>query len=157
MFEQIKTLLDSCKSVSIIATANGEKLTLTVMPNPKAAGDVASALATPLQITGTPDELDAGLGNALTQYVGAHKSLAEQVEATMAVMDAAKKAASEKAAAAVTKAKASPVKVATSKTLPPPVAGEDNGDEEDERGDGEIGAAHAALVTPVSDDADLFA
>lgn len=157
MFKQIHRILANCKSVSIIVTGNGEKLTLTVMPTPKATGDLAAVLATPLQISGTPDELDTGLGDALSKYTVSHQSLSEQVDATLAVIEAAKKATTEKAAAAVTKAKTSSVKVVAPVALPPAVGGCDVGDDDEGGGNenGDSGSVVAQVV--VSDNADLFA
>ncbi len=87
-----------------VASAEDGKLRVTVLPKPrqKTEGDGA-ALATPLVLTGSPDELDANFEQLVATHVRAQQSLAEQLEATTAVIEAAKKAASSKAAKAVSK------------------------------------------------------
>jgi PRTRC genetic system protein E len=78
-------------------------ITVTVRPTPKDAKD-AEALAIPLVLTGTAEELDAQFVGLLRSYAEEHQSLAEQLEATRNILEAAKKDASKKAEGAIRKA-----------------------------------------------------
>lgn len=98
MFVQLMQLLAACASltVSMVANANGT-ITVTVMPKAAKAGDENLALNTPLCLTGTAEELDEGFVEALKSFTAARGSLTEQVEATNAILEAAKKEAVTKA------------------------------------------------------------
>ena len=63
----------------------------------------AEALAIPLVLTGTAEELDAQFVNLLRSFADEHQSLAEQLEATRNILEAAKKDASKKAEGALRK------------------------------------------------------
>ena len=95
------------------------------------SGKDVPALAMPLKLTATAEELDAGFVQALASYATRRTSLDEQVAATNEVLDAARAASVKKGTEAVTKAGAK----STTRTAARPVA--DAGDaEHDDDGDG---------------------
>jgi PRTRC genetic system protein E len=89
------------------------KLTVTIFPGPDGRMKVCVApstekgkevaLATPLTLTATPQELDEGFAGAIATYQVARSSLAAQVEATETVLHEAKKTQSSKAVKALAK------------------------------------------------------
>lgn len=128
MFQQMQKFLSTCTAVTIIlAEGKGETISVTVIPKPKQTGDGAQALSTPLHLEGTPAELDEQFANLLTNYQEARQSLVDQMEATTAVLAAAKAEQAKKSTNAVKKA-ASPSK--------PETLGGDGGDGEDDEGGG---------------------
>ena len=92
--------------VTIIVTGDEKSLQVTVCP--KGAGP----LATPISLTGSPAELDAEIAHCLLRFQGARKSLQEQMDATTAVLEEAKKASAGDAAKALSKAASKPSKAA---------------------------------------------
>ena len=123
MFTALKSLLATVASLSVSLVLNADgTITVTVLPKGKKEGE--NALNTPLSLTGTAEELDAEFAETLAKYNGTRLSLAEQLEATNAILEAAKQEASKKATTAVKKgSKAS--------TPASPAASGDN-DEDDE-------------------------
>lgn len=102
MFQAMQTLLAACASITLSMVANGNgTITVTVIPKANKGGDENASLNTPLSLTGTAEELDAEFAGILAKYSDSHKSLAEQLEATEAILDAAKKEASTKATKAI--------------------------------------------------------
>jgi PRTRC genetic system protein E len=89
-------------TLAMTFSANREAGTLIVTVVPKAVGDNPNpALHQPLQFEATPEELDSGFADALGSYEVSRKSLADALKDTQAVIDAAKKDATSKAAKAV--------------------------------------------------------
>lgn len=91
IFELAKTT-----SMVLTITADERLLTVTVNPTP-ASKEAPPALSQPLVLKATPEELDAGFVDALTTYGKAYATLKETVEASVAVMEEAKKASASKA------------------------------------------------------------
>lgn len=93
---------------------NSGKLSVTLFPGPDGRLKVCvapsaekgkeAALATPLTLTATPEELDEGFAGAIAAYQASRTSLAAQIEATTAVLNEAKKSQSSKAVKALDKA-----------------------------------------------------
>lgn len=93
---------------------NGSKLTVTIFPGtegrikvcvaPTAEKGKEPALATPLTLTATPQELDEGFAGAIATYQASRTSLAAQIETTAAVINQATKSQSSKAVKALDKA-----------------------------------------------------
>ena len=73
-----------------------EKLKLNVIPAKAKEGE-DEALTTPLSYTGSPEELDKELGPHLASYVDSHLALGSTLAEAKAEMDAAAKAARQKA------------------------------------------------------------
>lgn len=123
MFTQLALLLQNCTSLQVIMAANPDgTLSVTVLPKGK-AGDKEAALNTPLSLTATPEDLDAGFVSALSGFVVSHQSLAEQISNTEAILEAAKAESQKKATAAISKSskatqKATPAAASVSESEP---------------------------------------
>ncbi|WP_244789327.1 PRTRC system protein E [Cupriavidus pauculus] len=102
MFTELAPLVRAADKVVLTLTMTGDAMTVVVMPVIKNAAD--AALTTPLSLTATPTELDAEFAATLTGVTDAHRSLAEQAEATKSILDAAKSTQSSKATKALAKA-----------------------------------------------------
>lgn len=102
MFKELANLVQSSGKVTVtIFNGTEGKLKVCVTPDSKAKKDEA-ALSQPLILVATPEALDEGFAAAVSGYEGSHKSLMEQVEATKAILDNAKKNQETKAVKAVT-------------------------------------------------------
>jgi PRTRC genetic system protein E len=111
MFTELAPLVRATDKVVITLSMTGDAMSVVVMPVIKNAAD--AALTTPVSLTATPAELDAEFAVAITAVTDAHRSLAEQAEATKSILDAAKTTQSSKATKALAKA-ASPSSAAPS-------------------------------------------
>ncbi|MFC4524723.1 PRTRC system protein E [Cupriavidus pinatubonensis] len=102
MFTQLVPLVRASEKVVVTLTMQGDTMSVLVVPVIKNAADVA--LATPLSLSATPEELDEGFAAAVAEVGVARQSLAEQAEATKAILDAAKSSQSSKATKALANA-----------------------------------------------------
>ncbi|RKT10618.1 PRTRC genetic system protein E [Paraburkholderia sp. RAU2J] len=93
MFQQLEALVRSTGKVVMTLQAAGDQLAVFVVPQ----GATDPALRQPLVLTATSAELDEGFAAALVTYTGSHKSLEEQVAATTAILEEAKKSQAGKA------------------------------------------------------------
>jgi len=145
MFQSLQSLLaGGTLALSLTGNPNG---TITVLVVPKGEG----ALAQPLALTATAVELDAQFAECVSTYANSRKSLAEQMEATAAVLAAAKQESSTKAVKAITKsAEASTVKDKAAPT-------NSNPDGEDDEGEETPPALDVAPAAPAADPGNLFA
>lgn len=108
-------------------------LSVTVLPKPKATGEDAAVLSTPLSLTATAAELDEGFVQILGEYVATHQSLSEQMENTKAILEAAKSESQKKATTAISNStKAATAKPSESKA---PVVDDEQDDGNVEDGD----------------------
>ena len=106
MFQELFSLAAGASlTLTLSADARTSRMTINVIPRPHKDGD-EPALAKALSLTATPQEFDEGFVAALRSYREARQSLAEQVEATREVLEAAKLASVRKATDANTKARA---------------------------------------------------
>ena len=87
MFVAIEPLLRNCAKLTLSLQMKGDEMVVFVMPQGTAKD---AAMLQPLALTASAAELDAGFADALAAYAGAHASLAEQVAATTAILEAAK-------------------------------------------------------------------
>ena len=142
MFQQLATLLGSCEKLVLTLALKGEQMTVLVAPTVK--GGTEAGLSLPLVLTATPGELDAGFLDALAGYTSSRRSLSEQVEATTAVLDAAKSAQTQKASKAIANA-------GKSKSTPQLSNEESEGEDEDESASGGAEPEAAAATTRTSD------
>lgn len=148
MIKQLLKLLETCTSVNILAVkAHEGKLSLTFIPTAKQDGD--AAMATPFNLTGTPDELESGIALALDKINGSRATLAEQVEATNTLLAQATKEATEKGRSALASKSGKPAPVQTSST-DTTNDGDTEDDEDDPVSDGQRAPNAAPAVTPVS-------
>lgn len=134
MFEELHALAISATLTMIVsADEKTGRMTVHVIPKPKKDVD-EPALTKALSLTASPQELDAGFVEALRGYREVRHSLAEQVEATKEVLEAAKQASVKKAGDAASKA-AKPAASARSAPTPATTAipmANDAADGEDE-------------------------
>ena len=123
MFQELFSLAAGASlTLTLSADAKTGRMTINVIPRPHKDGD-EPALAKALSLTATPQEFDAGFVAALRGYREARQSLAEQVEATREVLEAAKQASVRKATDANTKARADkpmPMQHPAAASAPPP-------------------------------------
>jgi PRTRC genetic system protein E len=105
-------------------------LSLVFVPVPREGQE--PALAQPICLTGTVEELEAGFASALGQYVEARASLADQVAATLTILEGAKNASATKAADALKgKAKSLAKPAAHQSALAAPTAPDGDQEESD--------------------------
>ncbi|KND54297.1 hypothetical protein BVER_05836c [Candidatus Burkholderia verschuerenii] len=143
MFVAIEPLLRTCAKLTLSLQMKGDEMVVCVMPQGTAKD---AAMLQPLALTASAAELDAGFADALVAYTGAHASLAEQVAATTAILEAAKTTQVSKATKTLAKG--------SSKTVPPASArssaesgGDDNdndNDNDDENGNDNLHGQHSA-------------
>lgn len=110
MFKELAPLLRQRPVVLLLNPLEGDSLRVLVMPK-KLNDTEDAALATPVSVTGTPEELDEQLPSTLTQFVGAHIELKNTLEIAKEEM-----AAAGKAARAKNNSKTSNIATTTSKT-----------------------------------------
>ena len=128
LFSTLQSLLSPGASLKLDVTMNDDA-TLSIIVCPKGN---TGALSQPLVLTATAEEMDAGFIDVLQQYQKARQSLQEQVEATTAVLDAAKKSEEKKAVKALTSKPSPAVK---EKVTPKSSDNDDDGDGLDDHGD----------------------
>jgi PRTRC genetic system protein E len=98
-------------TMAIRATGpNKSLLSIVLMPVPKEGQD--AALAQPVKLEGSVEELTAGFDDAIAKYGAARSSLIEQVDATVTIL---KQAEDESASKAADKLKGKPGKAGTAK------------------------------------------
>jgi PRTRC genetic system protein E len=90
----------SALTLQVVAEERTGCMTINVRPKVQKDAD-EPALSTPLSLTATPEEFDAGFVQALRDYRQAHTSLAQQAAATAEVLAAAKTASQRKATQAI--------------------------------------------------------
>jgi len=95
MFKELAPLLRQRSVVLLLNPLEGDSLRVLVMPK-KLNDQEDAALAIPVSVTGTPEELDEQLPSTLTQFVGAHIELKNTLEIAKEEMAAAAKAAKAK-------------------------------------------------------------
>ncbi len=147
MFAELKPLLDNCFSVTIVLAAGSDD-TLSVTVIPKAKDGQNAVLSTPLALTGTLAELDAEFAGLVTGFAAKRITLAQQLEATETILEAAKQEAAKSA-------------VSGKKALPKLSAGvtDDDGgnDDDDDQGVGCCGSPEASVPATPSAEDDLWA
>ena len=95
LFVELMPLLKQ-RTLLITVARIDEKLKVNVIPAKAKEGE-DEALSTPLSYTGLPEELDRELGQHLASYVDSHLALCSTLAEAKAEMDAAAKAARQKA------------------------------------------------------------
>lgn len=138
-------------TVKITGIGNDGRMKVIVMPKLEKGGNLA--LAQPLALVATPEELDSGFVNTLTEFGASRAGLAEQVAITATIIDAAKKTEAGKATKALQSKTAAAGKAAV-------VVSDGDGDRDDDAdGDGGEGildaspspsTASAAPATPAA-------
>jgi PRTRC genetic system protein E len=151
MFEQLYALATHA-TLTMIVSADEQtgRLTVNVIPKPRKDAD-EPALAQPLSLTATPQEFDAGFIDALSGYRETRLNLAQQAEATKAVLEAARAASVKKASQAAAKANTAKTTVAAK-----PAAGNATGADDEQKNSAPVEAATATPDQANSNCYDLF-
>ncbi len=144
MFQKLATMMKQGDSLAISAAMQPDgRMLLTV----HAMGDFKNkALATPLSMVGTPEELDAEMADELGRWVGTRMSLREQIDAANLILEAARKetaSAASKATQRPAAGKAKAVGAAKPATAGVAAGDADETDDDDASGGGEGGEAGA--------------
>lgn len=159
-FTSIHKLLESAEAVTVIMVPADEgRVAITVAPKMKEKSD--PTLARPISLIGTPEELDAEFGQLIGQFQSVRKTLAEQLAAATAEMQAAAKAKASTKPASTAKpvAPATPAAVSIADLEPdeePGEGGNDNTGTESAAGDTTPAAAAPAAPADGLDLASLL-
>ena len=131
MFQELQPLLATVASLTISMVENADgTITLTVRPIGVKKG---CKLDSDMQMVATAAELDEGFAAHLASYTAKRQSLADQLAATEAILEAQKKEAAEKA------------KKTLAKTPQPDAGNTQSSDDDDEQsGDDESGGDNTA-------------
>ena len=97
MFVELMPLLKD-RTLLLTMARVGDKVKVNVIPAKAREGE-DQALTTPLSYTASPEELDVELGKHIASYVETHLALGSTLAEAKAEMDAAAKAARQKAKA----------------------------------------------------------
>lgn len=128
MFTALQPLLANLASLTIALVNNTDgTITVTVTPYGGKAGNV---LDTPLSLTGTAAEFDERFVEHLNSYVPKRQTLADQLAATEAILEAAQKEATDKAKKSIAK----PAKTASPTTTDNPEGSDDDNEGDDDTG-----------------------
>ena len=130
MFVSLEPLLRSCTKLTLSLQMKGDDVVVFVKPE-GSAND--AAMLQPLVLTASAAELDAGFADALANYTGVRASLADQVAATTAILEAAQKTQVTKATKVLSGGKAKTANAAAE------VSSDD--DEHDDSAEGEQSTA----------------
>jgi PRTRC genetic system protein E len=133
MFQQLEAFVRETRKVTLTLKMAGDQMAVVLMP----CGDSKeAALRQPLILTATPAELDEGFAQALQTFEGSHRSLAEQVSATTAILKAAEQSQAGKAQKALSK-----------DSKPAPSAQASTSDDSDEVEESEAGEGSTASAS----------
>jgi len=138
MFVAIEPLLRHCTKLTLSLQMKGDDMVVCVMPQGTAKD---AAMLQPLALTATAAEMEAGFIDALVAYTGAHASLAEQVAATTAILEAAKTTQVSKATKTLAKGSSKPALPAPGRSSTD--ADNDDDDAGDDAGDDAEGQSTA--------------
>lgn len=148
MFQALLPLLKG-GAMNLSLTGNPDN-TITVLVAPKGEG----ALSQPLVLTGTAAELDAEFVTCISSYTSQRKDLLAQLEATEAVLKAAKEESAGQAVKAITKKGNSAVTVKPKGNAPESMLEDEEGgdgvNDNDEEGLGNGAIAPAPAATPAA-------
>jgi len=116
MFQELMPLLAQRILLLTVSRVSDEQISVNIIPKPLKSDqqDDGSALATPLRVTGTPQELDEQLPPQLAEFVETHLGLSSTLKSAKEQMEAAAKAAREAAKKTNSKSLSGP-----SKSAPP--------------------------------------
>lgn len=123
MFRELAPLLKQRAVLLTLTHLEEDQIRVNVLPKQVGTGE-NTALTTPFSITGTSDELDEQLPQAIVQFVGKHLELKNTLEAAKEEIDAAAKLAKEdartKTRASIKKPDPAPTKPELAKPAPVP-------------------------------------
>lgn len=141
MFVSLEPLLRSCTKLTLSLQMKGDDVVVFVKPEGSAKD---AAMLQPLVLTASAAELDAGFANALAAYTGVRASLADQVAATTAILEAAQTTQVSKATKALSGKKVTPA------AAKPSSDNESDEDDADDNADGEQSTATTATTAATS-------
>lgn len=145
MIHQIKKLAQNCANLNILVLVKESgDLSMTFIPTVKKGGD--EALAKPFTLSGTPAEMESGLVDALEKIAETRETLAEQVAATIAVIEMATKASADKGTKALKGKETKPV---ISPHAGSPADGSEDTDDDEVNSPGSSYPAEAGDTSPV--------
>jgi len=140
MFQELQPLLATVASLTISMVENTDgTITLTVLPVGVKKG---SKLDSQMQLVGTAAELDEGFAAHLNSYTTMRQSLADQLAATEAILEAQKKEAAETAKKTIAKSSKT-----ESGSDPEPDDDEQSGDDENGAGKTASGSSETSAST----------
>ena len=142
MFVSLEPLLRSCTKLTLSLQMKGDDVVVFVKPEGSAKD---AAMPQPLVLTASAAELDAGFADALAAYTGVRASLADQVAATTAILEAAQTTQVTKATKALSGKKVAPAAAAKSSS-----DNESDEDEADDNAEGEQSTATTAATSTVA-------
>ena len=142
MFAAIEPLLRHCTKLTLSLQMKGDEIIVCVMPQGTAKD---AAMLQPLALTAMAAELDAGFVDALAAYTGAHASLAEQVAATTAILEAAKTTQVSKATKTLARGSSKPASPA------PGRSSTDVDNDDDDASDSDEGQSTAPSASPAAE------
>lgn len=96
MFQQLMPLLRHRSVLLTVSHVGEDQIRVNVVPK-KVAESENDALTTPMSFTGTAEELDTQLDEAIVSFVGSHLELKNTLARAKEEMDAAAKAAKQEA------------------------------------------------------------
>ena len=152
MFVAIEPLLRHCTKLTLSLQMKGDDMVVCVMPQGTAKD---AAMLQPLALTATAAELEAGFIDALVAYTGAHASLAEQVAATTAILEAAKTTQVSKATKTLAKGSSKPALPAPGRSTSD--ADNDDDDASDDASDDAAGQSTVPTASSASSAAEASA
>lgn len=159
MFKELsKGMVEGDSYVILVVMGKGGDMCITTTPK---GAFTHESLSQPLSMVGTPEELDEGMVTEMHKFVGARKSLKDQVEAAALVL---KQAAATVAADTTKKLAGKPVQPAKPAAGSKPAAtasvgsdAEDDDDLDDEPGEPEHGSSGASKApAATTGEVDLF-
>jgi PRTRC genetic system protein E len=142
MFVSLEPLLRSCTKLTLSLQMKGDDVVVFVKPEGSAKD---AAMLQPLVLTASAAELDAGFADALAAYTRVRASLADQVAATNAILEAAQTTQVSKATKALSSGKVQPAAAAKSYS-----DNESDEDEADDKAEGEQSTATTAATSTVA-------
>lgn len=100
-FTSIASFLQANQTIDVSIGAVAADGRMKVVVKPQLTKGSTAALAQPLALVATPQELDAGFASALTQFNGNRQSLQQQVDVTSTIIEDAKQVEVGRAAKAI--------------------------------------------------------
>lgn len=109
MFNNFMKLAHQGDFTVAVRATGPDKDVLTMIVAPIAKEGQEPALAQPIRLSGTVAELEQGFDQAIDKFVTSRAELMEQVDATLAILEEAKKVQANKATTALKKQAAKPL------------------------------------------------
>ncbi|HRO59089.1 MAG TPA: PRTRC system protein E [Burkholderiaceae bacterium] len=151
MFKELNELAEGAESITLAIKASDADGLMRITVLPRVEKDTDVALRQPLVLRGTPEELDEGFLDALAKFGTTRQTLADQVEATAQVLEAAREASAAQSAGAAAKATKSTTSKVGGATPKVPAGPNDAESDEDGEPKGAREAESGAAAAPVGE------